>query len=56
MTNASLEDVCNLLSKADVKTVPLVDGGKVVGIISRSEITYYLARHYLEHMEKSVTV
>ena len=55
-TNASLEDVCNLLSKADVKTVPVVDGGKVVGTISRSAITHYLARHYLEHMEKSVTV
>ena len=44
------------LSKADVKTVPVVDGGKVVGTISRSAITHYLARHYLEHMEKSVTV
>ena len=53
--SASLEDVCTMLSEADVKMVPVVDGGKVVGIISRSTITHYLTRRYLEHAQKSVS-
>jgi predicted MFS family arabinose efflux permease/CBS domain-containing protein len=51
---ASLEDVCKLLSETGIKTVPVVDGGKVVGIITRSAITHYLTRRYLKHVQKSV--
>ena len=53
--SASLEDICKLLSEADVKKVPVVDGGKVVGIITRSTITHYLTRRYLERMQKGVS-
>ena len=49
--DASLEDVCNLLSKAGVKKVPVVNNNKVVGIISRSAVTHYLAKRYLEHVK-----
>ena len=40
--NASLEEVCKLLSEKGVKKVPVVDGGKIVGILSRSAVTHYL--------------
>lgn len=53
--NASFEDACKLLSKAGVKKVPVVDGGKVVGIITRSAITHYLTKRYLKHLTKSVS-
>ena len=46
--SATIEDVCELLSKAGIKKVPVVDGGKVVGIITRSAITHYLTRRFLE--------
>ena len=43
-----LTDACRLLSEAGVKKVPVVKGNAVVGIISRSGITNYLIRRYLE--------
>ncbi|MHC1722389.1 MAG: CBS domain-containing protein [Aminipila sp.] len=43
------------MSKVDIKKAPVVDGGKVVGIITRSDITHYLAKSYLEHEHKSVS-
>lgn len=45
--NASLEEVCKLFSEKGVKKVPVVDGGKLVGILSRSAVTHYLAKRYL---------
>ena len=45
---ACLADACRLLSEAGVKKVPVVKGNAVVGIISRSGITNYLIRRYLE--------
>lgn len=53
--HSSIEDVCKLLSEADVKKAPVVDGDKVVGIITRSIITHYLARRYLQRTEKGVS-
>ncbi len=53
--SASLEDVCKLLSEANVKKVPVVDGGKVVGIITRSTITPYLTKRYLARAQKSLS-
>lgn len=50
--NATLEDACRLLSKAGVKKVPVVNGEQVVGIISRSAITHYLTRRYLQSAQK----
>lgn len=46
--DACLADACRLLSEAGVKKVPVVKGNTVVGIISRSGITNYLIRRYLE--------
>ncbi|MCI6989886.1 MAG: MFS transporter [Clostridiales bacterium] len=46
--DACLADACRLLSEAGVKKVPVVKGIAVVGIISRSGITNYLIRRYLE--------
>lgn len=46
--DACLADACRLLSEAGVKKVPVVKGNAVVGIISRSGITNYLIRRYLE--------
>ena len=51
--NATIEDACKLLSEAGVKKVPVVDDNKVIGIISRSGITHYLERRYLEHMPQT---
>lgn len=48
----SSEDICKLLSAAGVKKVPVVDGEKVVGIISRSAVTHYLERRFLERTQQ----
>lgn len=48
----SSEDICKLLSAAGVKKVPVVDGEKVVGIISRSAVTHYLERRFLERAQQ----
>lgn len=48
----SSEDICKLLSAAGVKKVPVVDGEKIVGIISRSAVTHYLERRFLERAQQ----
>ena len=53
--DASLEDVCKLLSEAGVKKVPVVSGGKIVGIVSRSAVTQYLAKRYLSQGQAGVS-
>lgn len=45
--SASLEEACTLLSKTGVKKAPVVSGGAVVGIASRSAITHHLISRYL---------
>lgn len=50
--STSSEDICKLLSAAGVKKVPVVDGEKVVGIISRSAVTHYLERRFLERAQQ----
>lgn len=55
--NASIEDACQLLSEAGVKKVPVVDDNKkVVGIISRSAVTRYLTKRYLEQTETAKAI
>ncbi|HIY05818.1 MAG TPA: MFS transporter [Candidatus Evtepia faecigallinarum] len=49
--HATLEQACRLLSEAGVKKVPVVCGDKVVGILSRSGITGYLIRRYLDRTD-----
>lgn len=53
--DASLEDVCKLLSEAGVKKVPVVSGGKIVGIVSRSAVTQYLAKRYLRQGQAGIS-
>ncbi len=55
--NSSIEDACQLLSEAGVKKVPVVDDNKkVVGIISRSAVTRYLTKRYLEQTETAKAI
>ena len=46
--STSFEDICRLLSKSGVKKIPVVSDGQVVGIASRSAITTYLVRRFLD--------
>ena len=46
--NASLDEVCTLLSRRHLKKAPVMDGNRLVGIINRSNITKYSVRRYLE--------
>lgn len=53
--HATLEEACRLLSEAGVKKVPVVCGDKVVGILSRSGLTGYLIRRYLDRTNARAT-
>lgn len=44
--NDDMRDVCTLLSAHHLKKVPVLDGGTMVGIINRSDITHYAVRFY----------
>lgn len=46
--STSFEDICRLLSESGVKKIPVVSDGQVVGIASRSAITTYLVRRFLD--------
>lgn len=46
--DASIQEVCKLLSESGVKKVPVVSDNKVVGILLRSAIINYLEKQYLE--------
>jgi CBS domain-containing protein len=41
--DASIEDVATLMHEHDVTHVPVVDGGKVAGIVARGDIVRFLA-------------
>jgi CBS domain-containing protein len=41
--NGTVEDVATLMHEHDVTHVPVVDGGKVVGIVARGDIVRFLA-------------
>lgn len=49
--STSFEDVCGLLSESGVKKIPVISDGRVVGIASRSAITTYLMRRFLDRAE-----
>lgn len=44
-----LGEVCRLLAERHLKKAPVLDGGQMVGIINRSNITGYAVRHYLSN-------
>jgi CBS domain-containing protein len=43
-SDASLEDVATLMHERDITHVPVVDNGRLVGIVARSDIVRYIAR------------
>ena len=46
--DADLPEVCRVLSENHLKKVPVIDDGKIVGIINRSDITQYSMQAYLK--------
>ena len=48
-----VRDVCKLLSERHLKKIPVLDGGRMVGIINRSDVTSYAVSIY-ETKAKSV--
>lgn len=46
--HASLAEVCRVLGEHRLKKVPVLDNGRLVGMINRSDITQYAMRMYLE--------
>jgi CBS domain-containing protein len=43
-SDATMEDVATLMYESDVTHVPVVDDGKVVGLVARSDIVRFIAR------------
>jgi CBS domain-containing protein len=43
-SDATMEDVATLMHEGDVTHVPVVDDGKVVGLVARSDIVRFIAR------------
>lgn len=46
--HADLPEICRVLGDNRLKKAPVLDGGKVVGVINRSDLTQYSMRSYLE--------
>ena len=46
--DADLPMVCRVLGNNHLKKAPVLDHGKVVGVINRSDITQYAMKSYLE--------
>lgn len=46
--DADLPQVCRILGDNHLKKAPVLDHGRVVGVINRSDITQYAMKSYLE--------
>lgn len=46
--DSPIDEVANILGDKKIKIAPVLDNGKLVGIISRSEITRYIVGSYLK--------
>lgn len=46
--HSSLPHVCRVLSNNHLKKVPVLDDGRIVGVINRSDITQYSMKVYLD--------
>lgn len=46
--HADLPEVCRVLGENHLKKVPVLDEGRIVGVINRSDITRYSMEKYLE--------
>ncbi|WP_251198205.1 MDR family MFS transporter [Anaerotardibacter muris] len=44
---AKLPEVCRVLGDNHLKKVPVLDDGKIVGVVNRSDITHYAMRNYI---------
>lgn len=44
----SLSDVARIFSKRKFKKVPVVDGQKLIGVVSRGDMVRYLVREFLQ--------
>ncbi|MEY4701111.1 MAG: hypothetical protein RL326_1298, partial [Pseudomonadota bacterium] len=60
---ASLKDVADLMRDRDIRHVPIVEGGRVVGIVSDRDIRLYVADLFesqgettLEASRKTLTI
>lgn len=54
-STTEITEVCRVLAKYHLKKVPVMDGGKLVGVINRSDITRYSMEAYLEgHGDEAV--
>lgn len=49
--HSDLSDVCRILADNHLKKVPVLDDGKIVGVINRSDITHYSMKSYLDRRE-----
>ena len=45
------EDICRILFSNHLKKVPVMENGKMIGIINNSNITKYALNNYLAEME-----
>lgn len=46
--HSDIDEVCRILSEHHLKKVPVIDNGKICGVINRSDITRYSMEAYLE--------
>lgn len=47
--HADITDVCRVLARNHLKKVPVLECGRIVGIINRSDITHYSMEAYLQN-------
>lgn len=50
--HSDIDEVCRVLSEHHLKKVPVIDKGKICGVINRSDITRYSMEAYLEGRSK----
>ena len=50
--HADISEVCRVLAQNHLKKVPVMEDGRIVGIINRSDITQYSMRAYLDKREE----
>jgi DHA2 family lincomycin resistance protein-like MFS transporter len=51
--NMGLGEICDVLFKHNLKKAPVLENGKMVGIINRSNITHYSVNNYLENLAET---
>lgn len=52
--HSSLTEVCRILGENHLKKAPVLDDGRIVGVINRSDITHFSMKCYLEKSEPGV--